>query len=210
MQEQRLKVISKCEYISKSGKKLPGYLCECKCGNTKVVSKYSYDSGKTRSCGCLIRDFNSARGQYYKTSVCNAAKKFGVDEKVIRNLKIKFKSMKGRCYDQRNRNYQNYGGRGIRICDEWLKDIETFIRWALESGYEKGKSIDRIDVDGNYEPSNCRWSTSAEQARDTRRNVYIKYNDEIYTVTDLAQKIGIDIKLLSPLAKKGIELRGEV
>ena len=206
--EQRLTIIRKCDYITKSGKKTPGYLCKCVCGNKKVVSKNNYDAGKTRSCGCLIRDFNSKRGQYYNNSACNVAERFGVAEKVIRNLKAKFKSMKGRCYDPRNRNYQNYGGRGIVICDEWLNDKDAFIKWALEHGYEKGKSIDRIDNNGNYEPTNCRWATSAEQARNTRRNVYIKYNDEIYTITDLAQRIGIDIKFLSPLAKKGIELRG--
>ena len=210
MEEQRLKIISKSDYITKSGKRLPGYLCECTCGNTKVVSKNSYDSGKTRSCGWLIRDFNSKRGQYYKNFACKSADKFGVDEKVIRNLKIKFKSMKGRCYDPKDRNYKNYGGRGIVICDEWINDKEDLIRWALDNGYEKGKSIDRINNDGNYEPSNCKWSTTAEQARNTRRNVYIKYNGEVYIITDLSKKLGIDIKFLSPLAKRGIELRGEV
>ena len=184
--EQRLQIVNECDYITKSGKKMPGYLCKCSCGNTKIVSRSSYDSGKTRSCGCLIREFNSKRGQYYGGSAHNSAKKFGVDEKVIRNLKIKFKSMKGRCYDPNNRNYSNYGGRGIVICDEWLDDQEAFIRWALESGYEKRKSIDRIDVDGNYEPSNCRWATIAEQARNTRRNVFIQYNGESYIITDLA------------------------
>ena len=118
--------------------------------------------------------------------------------------------MKSRCYDTKDRNYKNYGGRGITICDEWLKDKNSFIKWALENGYEKRKSIDRIDVNGNYEPSNCRWATTSEQARNTRRNVFIKYNGETYIITDLSKKLGIDIKFLSPLAKKGIELRGEV
>lgn len=189
---------------------MPGYLCKCKCGNTKIVSKNGYNSGKTRSCGCLIREFNSKRGQYYDGSCWNASEKFGVDKSVISNLRIKYRSMKSRCYDPKDRNYKNYGGRGICICDEWLKDKEAFIKWALDNGYEKGKSIDRIDVDGNYEPSNCRWATISEQARNTRRNVYIKYNGEMYIVTDLAKKLGIDMKYLSPLAKRGIELRGEV
>ena len=210
MKEQRLSIIKECDYTTKTGKIIPGYLCKCRCGNTKLVSKSNYDSGKTRSCGCLIKDFNSKRGQYHNVGRQHYAVKFGVEESVIRNLRIKFNSMKSRCYDTKDRNYKNYGGRGITICDEWLKDKNSFIKWALENGYEKRKSIDRIDVNGNYEPSNCRWATTSEQARNTRRNVFIKYNGETYIITDLSKKLGIDIKFLSPLAKKGIELRGEV
>lgn len=210
MKEQRLSIIRECEYITKSGKKMPGYLCKCKCGNTKVVSKYSFDSGKTRSCGCLIRSFNSERGKYYEGSCYNEAIRYGVSDGVIKKIRTSYKAMLSRCFNSYNANYMNYGGRGITVCDEWVRDKESFIEWSLENGFEEGKSIDRIDVNGNYEPTNCRWSTREEQARNTRRNVYINYNGKIYTITELADKIGVDAKCLSPLAKKGIKLRGEV
>lgn len=210
MDEQRLSIVRECEYISKSGKKMPGYLCKCKCGNTKVVSKYSFDSGKTRSCGCLIRSFNSERGKYYDGSCYNVAIRYGVSEGTIKKIRTSYKAMLSRCFDPNNANYMNYGGRGITVCAEWVGDKESFIKWALENGFDEDKSIDRIDVNGNYEPSNCRWSTREEQARNTRRNVYIDYNGEIYTITELSDKIGVDYKCLSPLAKKGIKLRGEV
>ena len=210
MKEQRLSIIRECEYITKSGRQMPGYLCKCVCGNTKIVSKSSFDSGKTRSCGCIIRDFNSERGRFYKSSSFNEVRMYGVDEKIIKKIRTSYKSMLSRCRDPHHVSYINYGGRGISVCDEWMKDKESFIKWALENGFEEGKSIDRIDVNGNYEPSNCRWATRAEQARNTRRNVYIAYNDDIYTITDLAKKLGVDVKCLSPLAKKGIKLRGEV
>lgn len=210
MNEQRLSIIRECEYVTKSGKKTPGYLCKCKCGNTKIVNKYNFDSGKTRSCGCLIRSFNSERGKYYAGSCYNESIKYGVAESVINKIQTTYKSMLSRCCNPHNTNYMNYGGRGIKVCDEWANNKEAFIEWALENGFEKNKSIDRIDVNGNYEPSNCRWATRQEQARNTRRNVYINYNDKIYTITELADKIGVDAKCLSPLAKKKIKLRGEV
>ena len=115
----------------------------------------------------------------------------------------------GRCYGKNNWNYKNYGGRGICVCDEWKTDKYAFIKWSVENGYEMGKSIDRIDVNGNYCPENCRWLTAQEQARNTRRNVFIKFNGETYTITDLSRMLGVDAKILSPLAKHGIELRKE-
>ena len=76
--------------------------------------------------------------------------------------------MKQRCYNPNNDNYPNYGGRGISICDEWLNDREAFISWALSHGYSNDLSIDRIDVNGNYKPSNCRWATDELQRNNQR------------------------------------------
>jgi hypothetical protein len=189
---------------------MPGYLCECKCGNKKIVSKYDYNSGKTRSCGCLIREFNSKRGQYYDGSCYGDERLSGIDKKILEKIFNSYKAMMARCTNPLNHNYPNYGGRGICVCDEWVKDKAAFVIWSVKNGFEIGKSIDRIDVNGNYEPGNCRYITQYEQARNTRRNVYIKYNGVTYIITDLAKKLGVPKEYLSPLAKKGIELRGEV
>ena len=115
MKEQRLSIIRECEYITKSGRKMPGYLCQCVCGNTKIVSKSSFDSGKTRSCGCIIRDFNSERGRFYKSSSFNEVRMYGVDEKIIKKIRTSYKSMLSRCRDPHHVSYMNYGGRGISV-----------------------------------------------------------------------------------------------
>ncbi len=85
--------------------------------------------------------------------------------------------MKGRCLNEDNPNYFNYGGRGIRIYKAWL-DIKTFVDWATNNGYEEGLTIDRINVNGNYEPGNCRWVTMKEQANNKRNTVLVDYNGE--------------------------------
>ena len=95
-----------------------------------------------------------------------------------------YKSMKQRCYNPRTPNYQIYGKRGIRICNEWLNDYDAFCKWSLAHGYDDSLSIDRIDTNGNYCPENCRWADSFTQMRNTTRNKYLTINGEIKTVSE--------------------------
>lgn len=102
--------------------------------------------------------------------------------------------MKRRCYNPEEKFYKDYGGRGIKICDEWMDKKEghsNFQKWAVENGWEEGRSIDRIDVNGNYEPSNCRWATPEEQANNRRNNNYITINGVTKTTSEWARQIGI-------------------
>ena len=100
-------------------------------------------------------------------------------------------SMKKRCYNKNCTAYKDYGNRGIRICDEWKNDFLTFYNWAIGHGYSDGLTIERIDVNGNYEPNNCKWIPKGEQNRNTTRNVYIEYNNKKQLISDWSRDLGI-------------------
>lgn len=96
-------------------------------------------------------------------------------------------AMKDRCYNKNNNHYKDYGERGIIICDEWLADFETFYNWAIDNGYGKGLTIDRIDNNKGYSPSNCQWVDQSVQARNNRRNFLLWYNAKWLWVEDIAK-----------------------
>ena len=104
--------------------------------------------------------------------------------------------VKDRCYCKNNKDYKNYGARGIKVCEEWKNDFMSFYNWSMAHDYADDLTIDRIDVNGNYEPSNCRWVTPKEQARNRRNNKFITYNNETHCISEWAEKIGIPRKCL--------------
>lgn len=160
-----LTVISRSDdYVSPNGKHHVRWLCRCDCGNEAIVDTCQLTQGKTKSCGCL-------HSRYLQLGNIKHGGRYDRLYKVYAN-------MKNRCYNQNADDYQYYGARGIRICDEWLNDYAAFKTWALNSGYDEDAekfscTIDRIDVNGNYEPSNCRWTDMKTQSQN-RRNVINK------------------------------------
>ena len=105
--------------------------------------------------------------------------------------------IKQRCYDKNVKEYKHYGGRGIKMCDEWRSDFMTFYKWAMANGYKEGLTIERKDVNGNYEPSNCCWITQKDQKNNKRNNHTLTYNGETHTMAQWAELKGLKIQTLA-------------
>ena len=105
-------------------------------------------------------------------------------------------SMMDRCENPNVQNYGLYGGRGIRVCDEW-HDIQEFEKWAEQTGYEPGLTLDRIDVNGDYCPNNCRWATRKEQANNRRNTLHITFLGETHTLSEWAEILGVNRSTLN-------------
>lgn len=101
-------------------------------------------------------------------------------------------NMKARCYNKNTPKYKDWGARGIVICDEWKHDFEAFYNWAMDNGYRDDLSLDRIDVNGNYEPDNCRWVTMKQQARNTRRNKCYTINGKTHCLSEWCEILGLN------------------
>ena len=154
--------------------------CECSCGNTKIVDGLDLINGGVKGCGCWHKDAMAERSKKAKT--------YGYTH---HRLYACYYRMRRRCENPADKSYKRYGGRGIKVCDEWKNDIMAFINWGLENGYKEGLSIDRIDNDGDYSPGNCRWADAMQQSNNRRTNRYVTYNGETHTYAEWSRITGI-------------------
>ena len=166
------------------------WFCKCDCGNFAIVQKGRLTAKKRgiKSCGC-------AKGNY-KHGCCKKENKYNPTYQT-------WQAMKSRCNRKTNKEYQNYGGRGISYCSRWEK-FENFLEDMKER--PEGKTLDRIDNDGDYEPSNCRWATPLEQGRNTRKNKWHTFNGETLTQAEFARKYGLSDYTLFTRLKNGWSL----
>lgn len=149
----RLKVIKRIFRKPKT----TSWLCLCECGNETIVDGGHLKAGRIKSCGCYNKEITS------KIMIGNQyGKVHGLTNHPLRFIR---KSMLHRCYNKNNKFYKNYGGKGISVCEEWKHSLEEFVEWALNNGWSKGLSIDRIDNEGDYTPENCQWITISENSR---------------------------------------------
>jgi len=168
---ERLTVLS--EFGVKNRKRY--WNCACECGNKSVVRGSELNYGSVKSCGCLQKDSVTTHGNTNK-----------------RLFRI-WKQMIKRCTNPKHNRYHLYGAKGIKVCDIWLNNFSAFENWSLVNGYKDNLSIVRINTEGDYKPSNCRWSTAAEQNRNYSRN--IKYKGEC--AIDAAKRLGGNVHLVT-------------
>lgn len=176
------KVFGKLKVVERAGSSHDGralWKCKClNCGKVIVATGRALRSGDKKSCGCLVKEVNS---NLHKTHGKTGSRLYRI-----------WSGMKDRCLNKSLKDYKNYGGRGISVCSEWLNNFEVFNKWAMENGYQENLTIDRINVNGNYEPNNCRWVTQKEQANNTRFNVYITYEGRTQTMKMWCEEFGIN------------------
>ena len=176
----KLTVLEECEE-RKHNEKL--YKCKCDCGNINYIIGSELRRGKRKSCGCMRGNpiHNMSNDRIYRL----------------------YQNIKQRCYNKNNNHYKDYGGRGITVYNEWLNNFQAFYDWSMSNGYQDNLTIDRIDVNGNYEPYNCRWVTRREQVLNRRNNVYLTYKEKTLTLSQWAEALSIRYNTLVTRYNRG-------
>lgn len=172
--------------------------CVCDCGGNIISKGCHLRSPARSSCGCLRKE------SIKKASAASLTKRV-IGLKHPRILKDLYRNMKDRCYNPDNKRWKNYGGRGIKVCDEWLNDHRSFYWWCEENGHNKGLQIDRIDVNGDYKPSNCRFVNAQTQMNNTTQNRYVEAFGEKLTLAEAARKYHITYGCLKHRLDRGMD-----
>lgn len=182
----RLTVISRADN-SANGKTM--WNCICDCGKKTIVSATNLRTGAVKSCGCMRKE-TIAKSNY----------KHGQRRTRLYNIWAK---MRYRCEKEYDSAYKYYGGRGIKVCKEWSTSFETFQKWALSNGYSENLTIERIDVNGNYCPQNCKWIELSQQANNRRNNILIEYNGKVQSLMKWCKELNLNYYLIRDRIKKG-------
>lgn len=170
------------EWVVSSRKIGNRYLCFCSCGKEKMIQSSTLKRGTSKSCGCKGKDW---------------CRKHGMEGTLTYST---WAGMKARCNNPENNLYKNYGGRGIKLCEPWNR----FVNFLNDMGEKPpGKSLDRIDPNGDYSPKNCRWATPKMQSRNQRNTIYLEYNGERRPMAEWAEIMGIKRKVMEYRIREG-------
>lgn len=169
------------------------WVCKCDCGNVKCIRTDSLRSGVTVSCG--NHQYEHFKNRKYKYPV-------DVRNKRLRNI---WHGMLNRCNNEEHKAYKSYGGRGIKVCQDWNNYV-SFARWALNNGYSNELTLDRIDNNGNYEPSNCKWSSIQEQHNNRQNSRHETINGITKTVSEWAKEYGLYANTVYRRLDRGISI----
>ena len=162
------------------------WLCNCDCGKQITTRGSSLKNGETKSCGCFQRELSKRIAkEKFTTHGKNETRLYGIWQKMI-----------NRTENPDQHHFEYYKGRGIKVCEEWRNSFQAFYDWAVSNGYRDNLTIDRIDVNGDYCPENCKWSTAKEQARNKRSNVKLTYHGETRILVEWAERTGIKFSTL--------------
>jgi hypothetical protein len=167
------------------------WTCKCDCGNVVNIASVNLLRGHTQSCGC-----------FHKERLKASRVKHHMSNTRLYNI---WQHMNSRCYKATNKAYSNYGGRGIKVCEEW-KDSANFMEWALNNGYQNNLTIERIDVNGNYEPGNCKWITKKEQGYNKRTSIKITFQGETKCLAEWCRIFGVNYGTAKDRYKSGLPL----
>lgn len=170
----------------------PHWLCVCDCGKEKIVAGTELKKGATMSCGCLARELTSTRSTKHGHKRGYRSAEYGI-----------WAGIKHRCHNRFCKEYPKYGERGIKVCDRWINSFENFFADMGDRPSPK-HSIDRIDNNGHYEPSNCRWATNKTQGRNRRSNRNIEYLGRTQCLSAWCEELGIRRDSVKWLAKMGL------
>jgi len=155
--------------------------CKCDCGKTSEHRVALLVRGNTKSCGCLKKEHNKA---YFTTHGCTKTPLYQV-----------WLNIRDRCFNKKCKAYPSYGGRGISICNEW-NDFQAFQKWAMDNGYQKGLTVERVNNNDGYSPGNCVFATRSIQNNNKRNNVIIEYNGEKLNLAQWAKKLGVNREMI--------------
>ena len=180
MQFGKLKIVG--QLIERKHKERQ-FLCKCECGNSTILPAYAVHTGATKSCGCIYRKHGLHRHHIYGC----------------------WRGMIKRCYQQTHHSYHQYGEKGVTVCERWRASFKLFLE-DMGMPPSNKHSIDRINNDGNYEPSNCRWATASEQCNNRRDNILLTYNGTTKTQAQWAEHLGIPSYIIYGRRKRNLSI----